>query len=85
MLTDTQTDLRNALAEKLLDAITDKRVNVVQAYVACIGAAAIVLAVLPEESREALVDATEGTILAHANKRAVEMRSGALDREMIGN
>lgn len=84
-LTDGQIEMRNELTAIAFKYLESEKINIVQAYIACIGAAAICAAILPDKSRERLIEATEGTLLAHANKRAQEIRSGAFDSELMGN
>ena len=80
-----QTSLRDKIAEiALLDVengrgrFTD---NVIDAFVACIGAAAIMAAVLPHDSREAVLDGIEDILRRHADQRAREMASGKFDEQ----
>lgn len=83
-----QTQMRNeiiAVAFKYIDKDDLKSSDVVEAFVACMGAAAVCAAVLQPAARERLIEETEGKLLEHANKRAQEMRSGQLDRQLTGH
>lgn len=80
MSLDQQQAFRNQLAGMCFDHIDADTVNTVHCFVALMGAAAIVAAVLPKPSRDKLVDAAIENLGAHADKRADEMRSGDLDR-----
>lgn len=82
---DGQIELRNAIIALCHDYIDKDLRNIIPAYVACIGAAAVCAAVLPPDARETLIAESEGAMLASANKRADEMRSGALDRTLVGH
>jgi hypothetical protein len=85
MTLDQQQDLRNRIAALCFDFIDTDVLNTGHCFVACMGAAAICAAVLPKPSRDKLVDAAVENLGAHADKRAEEMRSGALDRQFIGH
>ena len=85
MATSEQNELRNQILALCLDHIDKDVDNCITAFVACIGAAAVCAAVLPPKARETLIDEAEGTLLAHANKRAEEMRSGELDQQLAGH
>lgn len=80
-----QIEIRNRILDVCFDFIDKDINNTVQAFVACMGAAATVAAVLPPAAREELISAAEGSLLMHANKRADEMRDGSLDRELTGH
>ena len=83
-----QIELRNAITSLCFDALDKGGVetcNIVETFVACIGAAAIVLAVMPPVARERLATEAEGSLLRHANARAAQMRSGELDAELAGH
>lgn len=80
-----QNELRDRIVSLCFDYIDKDITNCVNAFVACIGAAAICAAVLPPAARETLIDEAEGSLLAHANKRAKEMRSGELDHALTGH
>lgn len=79
-----QSALRNELCAIVLAALTAKRVTQVEAVVACMGIAAVVLGTLPQNCREALALEIDGKLLEHANRRAKEIRSGEFDRT-VGN
>ena len=85
MTMDEQQDLRNRILGLCFDQIDKDTVNTVSCFIACMGAAAVCAGVLPKESRAKLIDAALNNLEAHADKRAEEMRSGAFDREMMGN
>lgn len=85
MTPDQQIDLRNSIIALCFDHIDADVLSSVSCFVACMGAAAICAAVLPKDSRAKLVDAAIENLEAHADKRAEEMRSGAFDRELVGN
>lgn len=85
MSLDEQQALRNNLAGQCFDHIDADTMNTVHCFVALMGAAAIVAAVLPKPSREKLIDAAIENLGAHADKRAEEMRSGDLDRQFTAN
>lgn len=80
-----QNELRDQILALCFDHIDKDIKNVITAFVACIGAAACCAAVLPPAARERLIDEADGSLLAHANKRAAEMRSGDLDSQLAGN
>lgn len=80
-----QIAMRNELLAIAFKYIDKDIKFVVPAFVACMGAAAIVAAVLPKPARDKLIEAAEENLSAHADKRAEEMRSGALDRELAGH
>ena len=85
MTLDQQQDLRNALVAQCFDHIDADTMNTVHCFVALMGAAAICAAVLPKASRDKLIDAAIENLGAHADKRAEEMRSGDLDRQLTGH
>jgi hypothetical protein len=80
-----QTELRNEMTAAVLRALESGAVTTYEAAVACMGTTAIVLAAFNPATREAVALELEGKLLEHANKRASEMRSGALDRELAGH
>ena len=80
-----QNELRDQIVSLSFDFIDKDINNCINAFVACIGAAAICAAVLPPAARETLIVEAEGSLLKHANKRAKEMRSGELDRALTGH
>lgn len=85
MTLDQQTEFRNAVVAQCFDHIDADTMNTVHCFVALMGAAAICAAVLPKESRDKLIDAAVENLGLHADKRAKEMRSGALDRQLTGH
>lgn len=85
MTLDQQQDLRNRIAALCFDHIGADVLNSVHCFVACMGAAAICAAVLPKDQRDKLVEAAVENLEAHTDKRAEEMRSGALDLQFTGH
>ena len=85
MSLDEQQALRNHLVNQCFDYIDADTMNTVHCFVALMGAAAVVAAVLPKPRRDKLIDAAVENLGAHADKRAEEMRSGAFDRELTGH
>ena len=79
-----QFTLRNELCAVLIKALMDERVTQIEAVVACMGAAAVVLGTCPPKMREQIALELDGKLLEHANQRAKEIRSGAFDREVAG-
>ena len=80
-----QTALRNKIADLCLDHIDRDVMNAVECFIACIGAAAVIAAVLPKPSRDKLIDAAVQNLGRHADKRAEELRSGEFDRQLSGH
>lgn len=80
MSTAGQKALKEELVAACLRSLTAEQVNLIEAAVACMGAAAVVLGCLPPEAREAAAVELDGKLLEHANKRAAEIRSGEFDR-----
>ena len=83
-MSEQQNVLRNELCATLIAALTSRRVTQIEAVVACMGAAAVVLGTCKPELRERLAVELDGKLLEHANQRAKEIRSGAFDREVAG-
>lgn len=82
MSLDKQQALRNQLVGQCFDHIDADTMNTVHCFVALMGAAAVVAAVLPKPSRDKLIDAAIENLGAHADKRAEELRSGEFDRQL---
>lgn len=80
-----QTALRNQIADLCLDHIHRDTTNAVECFVACMGAAAVMAAVLPKPGRDKLIEAAIENLGAHADKRAEELRSGEFDRQLTGH
>ncbi len=85
MSTEKQTDLRQEMISSVLRAVEADEVTLIEAAVACMGTAAVVLGTFPLEAREQLALALEGKLLEHANRRAREIRGGEFDREMVAH
>lgn len=83
--TTFQTALRNKIADLCLDHIDRDTMNAVECFVACMGAAAVIAAVLPKPSRDKLIDAAVENLGRHADKRAEEIRSGEFDCQLSQN
>ena len=80
-----QIALRNKLAEIARHAVESGDVNLVEAAVACWGAATVFLGCLQPEAREAACIYLDGQLLERANKRARELRSGEFDDQSVGH
>jgi len=72
--------LRTELCKTVLLRLSDGDVTPVEAVVACMGVAAVVLGTFPPKARERLALELDGKLLEHANQRAKEIRSGEFDR-----
>lgn len=79
-----QTALRDKLAEITLSHLETGTGSlttvIVEAFVACIGAAAIMAAMLPEKSRLDVIDGIEDTLTKLAAQRARELADGTFDK-----
>lgn len=79
----TQNDLRADLCQAMLDAVTAPQgVTLSEAAVAGMGAVAIVLGAMAPAERAIVAQRITDNLLQHADKRAAEIRSGAIDRAM---
>lgn len=76
---DDQVKLRNELCSVLLPAIERKQVNLIEAAVAAMGAAAVVIACLPPDARAVLIEGIQAALPDHVAKRAAEIRDGRFD------
>lgn len=78
----SQGELRDEITSAVLGWINERDGNpghLIEAAVACMGAAAICLGCLSPSARERAADSLAMSLLDHANKRAEEIRSGAFD------
>jgi hypothetical protein len=82
MTGEDQHKLRDDLLAVILPYIADRRVTIIEAAVAAMGACAAVCALLAPAAREVLVDALSNSLGPHADKRASEIRNGDFDREL---
>lgn len=76
---DVQGELRDELCTVLLRYVADKRVTLVQAATAGMGAVAVIIGALPEPARPLVADLLCENLLDLANKRAGEIRRGEFD------
>ena len=78
-----QIELRDDLLDHILPWAQSHPIGptdaAIEAAMACMGAAAVIIGVMPEDSREVIAEMVTDNLLAHANHRAEEMRSGAFD------
>lgn len=80
-----QSRLRTELCKTVLARLVDGDVTNVEAVVACMGVAAVVLGTFPPAARERMALELDGKLLAHANQRAKEILSGEFDRAEGGS
>lgn len=80
-----QNELRNELCAIALRYLQANDVTIVEAAVACMGVAAVVLGCLPPAARETLALELDGKLLEHANHRAKQLRNGEFDRIVGGH
>jgi hypothetical protein len=76
-----QNALRDALLAIVIKELDRGRLTELEAATACMGAAATVLGVLPPAARAKAVEIMAAALPHHAEQRAADIRSGAVDRE----
>lgn len=82
MSTHEQLQLRDQLCRLLMDYVGDAdppQPRMIEAIVASMGAAAVMMGCLEPAAREIVALEIDGKLLDHANKRAIEIRSGSFD------
>lgn len=78
-MSGAQIVLRNKIANIARQSVERGDMDLVNAAIACWGAATVFLGCLPPAARERACIELDGMLLEHANKRARELRSGAFD------
>lgn len=82
MSAEDQTGLRDDICDLVMARVEAGSVTMLQAAVACFGAAAIAAAALHPEVRRELVGTVEADIANRVEMRAEQIRSGALDAHL---
>ena len=85
MSENTQIDLRDELCRRVLRALGDGDVTIEEAAGACMGAAAVVVALYPLPTRERGCAELDGFLLKRANRYAGQIRRGEFDRQQSGH